>query len=90
MKKLSNLILLLALLSLVAATQGCGVINKLRAKDSLNEGVRDFNKGRYEEAEGKFRPRWRVAGMARSSSFTGASTAAEGKPKLWSPLPESY
>jgi tetratricopeptide (TPR) repeat protein len=54
-KKLSNLLLLVALLALVAATQGCGVINKLRAKDSLNEGVRDFNKGKYEEAEGKFK-----------------------------------
>jgi tetratricopeptide (TPR) repeat protein len=43
------------LLALVATTQGCGVINKLRAKDSLNEGVRDFNKGKYEEAEGKFK-----------------------------------
>jgi len=49
-----NLALLVALLALVMATQGCGVINKLRAKNALNEGVREFNKGKYEEAQVKF------------------------------------
>jgi tetratricopeptide (TPR) repeat protein len=49
-----NLALLGALLALVMATQGCGVINKLRSKNALNEGVREFNKGKYEEAEKKF------------------------------------
>jgi tetratricopeptide (TPR) repeat protein len=49
-----NLTLLVALVALVVATQGCGVINKLRAKNSLNEGVREFNKGKYEAAGAKF------------------------------------
>jgi tetratricopeptide (TPR) repeat protein len=49
-----NLALLVALLALVMATQGCGVINKLRSKNALNEGVREFNKGKYEEADKKF------------------------------------
>jgi tetratricopeptide (TPR) repeat protein len=49
-----NLALLVSLLALVMATQGCGVINKLRSKNALNEGVREFNKGKYEEAEKKF------------------------------------
>jgi hypothetical protein len=49
-----NLALLVALLALVMATQGCGVINKLRAKNALNEGVREFNKGKYDEAQVKF------------------------------------
>jgi tetratricopeptide (TPR) repeat protein len=49
-----HLALLVALLALVLATQGCGVINKLRAKNALNEGVREFNKGKYDEAEVKF------------------------------------
>jgi tetratricopeptide (TPR) repeat protein len=49
-----NLTLLVALLAVVMATQGCGVINKLRAKNALNEGVREFNKGKYEEAQVKF------------------------------------
>lgn len=54
MNRQRNLVLLVALLALVVATQGCGVINKLRAKNALNEGVREFNKGKYEEAEVKF------------------------------------
>jgi tetratricopeptide (TPR) repeat protein len=49
-----NLTLLVALAVLVMATQGCGVINKLRAKNALNEGVREFNKGKYDDAEKKF------------------------------------
>lgn len=55
MKKKPNLNLLIALLALVVATQGCGVVNKLIAKDKLNEGVREFNKGKYEQAEVKFK-----------------------------------
>jgi tetratricopeptide (TPR) repeat protein len=46
--------LLLALLALALATPGCGVINTLRAKNSLNDGVREFNKGKYQQAEEKF------------------------------------
>jgi tetratricopeptide (TPR) repeat protein len=46
--------LLPALLALALATPGCGVVNKLRAKNSLNEGVREFNKGKYPSAEEKF------------------------------------
>lgn len=45
---------MLLLLAATIATPGCGVINKLRAKNSLNEGVREFNKGRYDLAEEKF------------------------------------
>ena len=45
---------LLALLSLAMATPGCGVVNSLRAKNSLNDGVREFNKGKYQSAEEKF------------------------------------
>ena len=54
MNRKPNLMLLVALVALVVATQGCGVINKLRAKNSLNEGVREFNKGKYEAAGAKF------------------------------------
>lgn len=49
-----NYFLLLVLLALSLAMPGCGVVNKLRAKNSLNEGVREFNKGKYQTAEEKF------------------------------------
>ncbi|HWP42288.1 MAG TPA: hypothetical protein VNO14_03565 [Blastocatellia bacterium] len=45
--------LTVGLLALVIVAPGC-VINKLRAKDNLNEGVREFNKGKYELAQEKF------------------------------------
>ncbi|HSB10400.1 MAG TPA: hypothetical protein VLM38_13005 [Blastocatellia bacterium] len=54
MKTTKKHFLLLTLLALALATPGCGVVNNLRAKNSLNEGVREFNKGKYENAEKKF------------------------------------
>ncbi|MFY9572464.1 MAG: hypothetical protein WAV20_13780 [Blastocatellia bacterium] len=46
--------LLLVLLALALAAPGCGVVNNLRAKNSLNDGVREFNKGKYQLAEERF------------------------------------
>lgn len=54
MNKKYKLVSMLGLLALVTAMPGCGVINKLRAKDSLNEGVRLFNQGKIEQAQQKF------------------------------------
>ena len=45
---------LLLLLALALTTPGCGVVNSLRAKNSLNDGVREFNKGKYQLAEDRF------------------------------------
>lgn len=43
---------LLALLLLVAATaSGCGVINRIRAKNALNEGVRAYKEGKFDDAQ---------------------------------------
>jgi tetratricopeptide (TPR) repeat protein len=50
----SNVTLLLGILALFATTPGCSFISNLRAKDNLNNGVREFNKGKYEEAERRF------------------------------------
>lgn len=42
----------LALLVFVfTGLEGCGFINTLRAKNLLNEGVRTFNRGKYEDAQ---------------------------------------
>ncbi len=54
MKRTQNLTIIVALLALVMATPGCGIINSLRAKDSLNDGVRAFNQGRFDIAQKKF------------------------------------
>lgn len=44
---------MIGLLVISVATPGC-FINDLRAKNSLNQGVRDYNKGKFEDAEKKF------------------------------------
>ncbi len=44
----------LVILALSLMTPGCGVVNSLRAKNSLNDGVREFNKGKYEVAAKTF------------------------------------
>ena len=48
------LLLLVLLMTGVGLTTGCGPINQLRAKDRLNEGVREFNKGKYDLAQKEF------------------------------------
>jgi len=36
---------------LVATSSGCGVINRIRAKNQLNEAARSYREGKFEEAE---------------------------------------
>src|SRR5262245_19166893 len=37
---------------LVSATSGCGVVNRIRSKNALNEAARAYREGHFEEAEG--------------------------------------
>jgi Tfp pilus assembly protein PilF len=46
---------LLALLTPVLLTSGCTYLNKVIAKDSLNQGVIDYNQGKIKMAQDKFR-----------------------------------
>jgi tetratricopeptide (TPR) repeat protein len=43
--------ILLAVLVAVATSSGCGVINRIRAKNQLNEAARAYREGRFVEAE---------------------------------------
>jgi tetratricopeptide (TPR) repeat protein len=45
---------LLFLVVLTATTSGCGVVNRIRAKNALNEGARAYRDGRFAEAQEKF------------------------------------
>ncbi len=49
--KLAQTRIALVLAVLVATTSGCGVINRIRAKNQLNEAARSYREGRFEEAE---------------------------------------
>lgn len=49
--KLSQTRIAIVLAILVATTSGCGVINRIRAKNQLNEAARSYREGRFQEAE---------------------------------------
>jgi tetratricopeptide (TPR) repeat protein len=49
--KLSQTRIAIALAILVVATSGCGLINRVRAKNQLNEAARAYHEGHFEEAE---------------------------------------
>lgn len=60
---------MLLLAALVIVAPGCNVINTLRAKDSLNEGVREFNKGKYQVAEERFNLALRLKPELENAEF---------------------
>ncbi len=49
--KLSQTWIAMVLAILVATSSGCGVINRIRAKNELNEAARAYREGHFEEAE---------------------------------------
>lgn len=46
-----SVLAIIALAILVATTSSCGVINRIRAKNQLNEAARAYREGRFPEAE---------------------------------------
>ncbi len=53
--KLSQTRIAIALAVLVITTSGCGLINRIRAKNELNEAARIYREGHFEEAEQRSR-----------------------------------
>jgi hypothetical protein len=49
--KLSQTRVVIALAILVVSTSGCGLVNKIRAKNQLNEAARAYHDGHFDEAE---------------------------------------
>ena len=49
--KLSQTRIAIVLAILVATTSGCGVVNRIRAKNQLNEAARSYREGKFVEAE---------------------------------------
>lgn len=49
--KLTQTRIVLALAILVVSTSGCSLVNRIRAKNQLNEAASAYHEGRYEEAE---------------------------------------
>src|SRR5712692_9163140 len=51
MKLTKSKIVAFVLAALVITTSGCGVINRIRAKNELNEAARSYKEGHFAEAE---------------------------------------
>ena len=49
--KVSQTRIVIVLAILVATSSGCGVINRIRSKNQLNEAARSYREGRFPEAE---------------------------------------
>src|SRR5690242_6303490 len=49
--KLAQTGIVILLAALVATTSGCGIVNRIRAKNQLNEAARAYHEGRFVEAE---------------------------------------
>ena len=45
--------LALLLLAVAVVSSGCGIVNRIRAKNALNEGVRAYKDGRFEDAQAR-------------------------------------
>lgn len=52
--KLSQVRFAFVLLLIVASASGCGFVNRIRAKNALNEGAQAYRQGRFAEAQKKF------------------------------------
>ena len=52
--KLSQVRFALVLLLVVVSVSGCGFVNRIRAKNALNEGAQAYRQGRFAEAQEKF------------------------------------
>jgi len=48
----TTLTILVVLTALVVLTPGCSLVNRVRAKNQLNEAARAYHDGHFEEAEG--------------------------------------
>src|SRR6201989_701459 len=53
--KLSRIHIVALLAAIVFSSGGCVLINRVRAKNALNEGARAYKDGRFPDAEAKFR-----------------------------------
>lgn len=85
--KLNGKWLVVPLLAAALPLSGCGFIQKLRARDALNKGVRAFTEQKYEEAAGFFAeaieqdPDFGVARMYLATTFTQQFVPGSPDPK---------
>jgi len=86
--KLSRLSTVSLLLVLVSSMAGCGLVNRVRAKNELNEGVRAYRDGNFALAEEKFRKSYELDPEQKNAPlFIARAVQQQYKPGV--PTPEN-
>ncbi|HYE64361.1 MAG TPA: hypothetical protein VD966_02190 [Pyrinomonadaceae bacterium] len=84
--KLSQARITILILIMLATTSGCGVINRIRAKNELNEAARAYKAGRFAEAEEHSKRALELDPEQRTAPFFVARTIhAQYKPGVDTP-----
>jgi hypothetical protein len=84
--KLSRTSIAVLLVALVTTTGGCAIVNRVRAKNALNEGARAYRDGRFADAEGKFREAYELDPTQRAApTFIARAVQQQYKPGVQTP-----
>jgi tetratricopeptide (TPR) repeat protein len=88
--KLSRISLLPLLLAAAVAASGCGAINRVLAKNALNEGARAYREGNFALAEEKFRYAYELdPSQERTPLFIARAVQQQYKPGVNTPENEA-
>lgn len=84
--KLSRTSIAALLVALVAASGGCTLVNRVRAKNALNEGARAYKDGRFPDAEEKFRTAYELDPTQKNAPvFIARAIQQQFKPGVTTP-----
>lgn len=84
--KLSQTRIATALAILVVMTSGCGLVNRVRAKNQLNEAARAYHDGHFDEAEGYSRRALELDPNSKTAPlFIARSIHAQYRPGVQAP-----
>jgi hypothetical protein len=84
--KLSRIHIVALLVALSATTGGCTLVNRVRAKNALNEGARSYREGQFAVAEEKFRSAYDLdPSQTRTPLFIARAVQQQYKPGVSTP-----
>jgi len=84
--KLSRTSIAVLLVALVSATGGCTLVNRVRAKNALNEGARAYKDGRFADAEARFREAYELDPTQQNApTFIARAVQQQYKPGVQTP-----
>lgn len=84
--KLSRIGIAALLAALVITSGGCALVNRVRAKNALNEGARAYREGQFAEAEQKFRTSYELDPSQKNAQlFIARAVQQQYKPGVTTP-----